>query len=152
MGAYDALDTFPDVSAALASIDSASVDAYIFSNGTATMVDAAVRAAPGLGPHANRFKGVVTVDEISAFKPCKSTYDHLVAKEGIEGARIWLVSANPFDIVGARAAGLKAAWIDRAGTGWIDRLGTVIGDLVPDIVSSDIPEALAAIRTHEDIG
>lgn len=28
---------------------------------------------------------------------------------------------NPFDVVGARNAGMQAIWVDRAGTGWIDR-------------------------------
>ena len=40
---------------------------------------------------------------------------------------IWLVSGNPFDVVGAKAMGMKAAWVDRAGSGWADQL--VGGDL-----------------------
>jgi len=35
---------------------------------------------------------------------------------------MWLVSGNPFDIVGARAVGMQAAWVDRAGNGWTDGL------------------------------
>jgi 2-haloacid dehalogenase len=33
-----------------------------------------------------------------------------------------LVSANPFDVIGAEAAGMRAAWIDRSGSGLFDTL------------------------------
>ena len=36
---------------------------------------------------------------------------------------MWLVSGNPFDVTGARACGMKAAWVDRQGNGWQDSLG-----------------------------
>lgn len=36
--------------------------------------------------------------------------------------RIWLVSGNPFDVVGARAVVMNAIWADRAGNGWQDSL------------------------------
>lgn len=29
--------------------------------------------------------------------------------------------SNPFDVAGARSAGLQAIWVDRPGTGWVDR-------------------------------
>jgi hypothetical protein len=35
--------------------------------------------------------------------------------------------SNPFDVVGARAFGMNAIWVDRAGAGWTDRLGTSLG-------------------------
>ncbi len=58
---------------------------------------------------------------------------------------LWLVSANPFDVVGCRAAGLPAAWIDRASTGWIDRLGDVVGGLGPTVVASGVDQAVREI-------
>ncbi|THH07344.1 hypothetical protein EW146_g9349 [Bondarzewia mesenterica] len=35
---------------------------------------------------------------------------------------VWLISANPFDVTGARVAGMNALWVDRTGKGWTDRL------------------------------
>jgi len=57
------------------------------------------------------------------------TYWHLLQEVGKQDTPgdVWLITANPFDVVGASAAGLKTAWIDRAGKGWVDRLGDVIG-------------------------
>ena len=41
-----------------------------------------------------------------------------------EMGEIWLVTSNPFDVVGARAAGMKAAWVDREGVdGCLDPWG-----------------------------
>lgn len=33
------------------------------------------------------------------------------------------MSANPFDIVGAQAAGMGTVWVDRENKGWSDGLG-----------------------------
>lgn len=38
---------------------------------------------------------------------------------------------NPFDVVGARAAGLSAIWVDKEGTGWIDRMTADNADCDP---------------------
>ena len=31
--------------------------------------------------------------------------------------------SNPFDVSGARSAGMNAIWVDRKGAGWMDMLG-----------------------------
>lgn len=38
--------------------------------------------------------------------------------------RLKISHRNPFDVAGARNAGLQAIWIDRAGMGWVDRAST----------------------------
>lgn len=89
------------------------------------MVGNSVTSSPDLSPHASVFKDIVTVEEVKSFKPHPVVYRHLARKVG-KGpdsmADIWLVSGNPFDIVGARAVGMQACWIDRAGNGWTDQL------------------------------
>ena len=51
-------------------------------------------------------------------------------------ALAWLVSANPWDVIGAKPAGLRAAWLNRGGTKTFDPWGiipdatlTTLGDL-----------------------
>lgn len=155
MKAYDSLGTFPDVAPALVSLASdPDIDAYVFSNGTEAMVSASVQKSPSLSPHASVFKGLVTVDEVHGFKPDPKVYQHLatrvwktIGKEDM--ATLWLVSGNPFDIVGARAAGMQAAWVDRAvghgRGGWIDKLGELAGG-GPTIIAKGVDEAVRAIR------
>ena len=80
-----------------------------------------------LSPCAHYFKRIVTVGEIKRYKPAPEVYEMLaqkVGKEKEEVRKIWLVSENPVDVVGARAVGMQAVWVDRAESsfGWADRL------------------------------
>ena len=148
MDAYDALHVFPEVPAALDTVkNSSGVETLIFSNGTDKMISASVTTSPDLKPYAGLFKGLVTVDELQVFKPDRRTYDHLVKEVGKQEAPgdVWLVTANPFDAVGAAAAGLQSAWIDRAGKGWVDRLGDVIGGVKPTLVVPGVDHAVVEI-------
>lgn len=159
MRAYDSLETFPDVELALTALAAdPGVDAYVFSNGTDAMVGSSVESSPSLSPHARVFKALVTIEEVRCYKPDRRVYEHLARKvgkstdeEGMGG--VWLVSGNPFDVVGARAAGLQAAWVDRAGGhhgmgGWNDRLGELVkeGGVGPTLVVKGVDEAVAAIK------
>jgi 2-haloacid dehalogenase len=148
MKAYDALRVFPEIPAALNAVaEHDSIEAYIFSNGTDDMVKASVETSPDLGPFSKIFKGSVTVHGLQVFKPDRRVYDDLVAKVGKEGraGEVWVITANPFDAVGAKAAGLQSAWIDRLGKGWIDQLGEVIGGIKPTVVATGVDEAIHKI-------
>lgn len=148
MRAYNSLHTFPEVAGALErAAENDMVDVYIFSNGTDDMIRASVTTSPDLKPHAGLFKDMISVEEVQVFKPTRNSYTHLRKRVGKEeGADdLWLVSANPFDVIGAKAAGLRVAWIDRAGKGWADRLGDVIGGLKPDIIANGVDKAVLEI-------
>lgn len=148
MRSYDALHVFPEIPSALKLLEqhSDSVEAYVFSNGTDEMVGNSIRTSPELGPYAERFKSLVTVHDLKCFKPDKRTYEHLVEQVGKQGSEndVWVVSANPFDIVGSRAAGLRAAFIDRAGKGWVDRLDEKRS---PSVIAPGVDEAMKLILT-----
>lgn len=129
MKAYDSLSTFPDVGPALDALQKKdNIHAVVFSNGTHTMVSSSVNNSPDLKPHASVFKDIVVVEEIKKFKPAPEVYYHLARTVGKDPksksdmGSMWLVSGNPFDVVGARAVGMQAAWVDRAGNGWQDAL------------------------------
>lgn len=151
MKAYNNLGTFPDVPPGLKSLASDSeIDAYVFSNGTDAMVSSSVHQSPSLSSHASVFKGLITVEEIGTYKPDPKVYEHLAKKVGKKTtkedmASMWLVSGNPFDVVGAKAAGMQAAWVDRAGKGWTDRLGELAAG-GPTLVVKGVEEAVEGIR------
>jgi len=147
MEAYNGLHVFPDVPGALKTVqETPNVLALIFSNGTEEMVSASIRTSQHLNSHAALFRQLVTVDDVKTFKPCGQTYSHLLQAVGKQSAPgdVWLVTANPFDVVGAASMGLRAAWIDRAGRGWVDRLGSVIG-AQPSLIASGVDQAVAQI-------
>lgn len=149
MHAYNGLDTFPEVETALKLVgEDNSIDAYVFSNGTDDMVGTSMKTSPGLSQAGHIFgpDKMVTVEESRCFKPSPKTYSHFAKKAGKSGAEdsIWLISSNPFDALGARAAGWQSAWIDRAGTGWVDALGEATGNR-PTIVATGVDEAIKRI-------
>jgi 2-haloacid dehalogenase len=156
MSAYDSLSTFPDVEPALKALaEEPSIVAYVFSNGTDSMVSSSVTKSPSLAPYANIFKELITVEDVGAYKPHPRVYEHLVKKAGkgtskAELETIWLVSGNPFDIVGAKAVGLNAVWVDRAGGhhgngGWNDRLGELASG-GPTVIVKGLDDAVKAIK------
>lgn len=153
MKAYDSLSTFPDVAPALKELSSMSgITAVVFSNGTDQMVGNSVKKSPDLGPHASLFKDLITVEEIKKFKPHPTGYTHLAQKVGKDRndmGSMWLVSGNPFDIVGSRSMGMQAAWVDRAGNGWTD--GLVQGEKGrPTVIVKGLGEVIEAVKKHAE--
>ncbi|KAI1346715.1 haloacid dehalogenase [Xylaria sp. FL0043] len=149
MAAYDALHVFPEIPVAMQILEENkdALDAYVFSNGTDDMVGNSVRTSPELGPYADLFRSLITVDSLKCFKPDPRTYAHLVEQSGKKGhpADVWVVSANPFDVVGAKAAGLKTAFIDRQGRGWIDRLDEMH---MPSLIAGSVEQAIRFILKY----
>ena len=63
----------------------------------------------------DRFERVIGVDEIEAYKPDRRAYAYALEKLGAEPQDAWLVAAHDWDIIGAHAAGLHTAFVDRGG-------------------------------------
>ncbi|KIJ56430.1 hypothetical protein M422DRAFT_199106 [Sphaerobolus stellatus SS14] len=142
--AYDQLTVFKDVPTTLEKLKNIpSIGTVIFSNGTEKMVGNSIKNCSDLKHFHETVLPFVSVDLVKAFKPSPIVYGHLAKTVGFEDkvSQLWMVSGNPFDIVGARKAGWNAIWVDRAGKGWVDQLGepsnivTELGGIV-DIVSS----------------
>ena len=114
------------------------------------MVGNSVKSSPDLGPHASVFKYIVTVEEVQCFKPHPKVYSHLAEKvgKGKESMEeVWLVSGNPFDVIGARAVGMQTCWVDRSGNGWTDQL--VQGDSgKPTVIVKGLGEVVDAVKKY----
>lgn len=108
--AYKTLPAFPDVEEGLTQSKNAGYRMFAFSNGSAEMVKTLLSNA-GLTEH---FLDVVSVDEVKSFKPDPAVYQHFLKRAGTAPDQAWLVSSNPFDIIGARACGMHAAWVQRS--------------------------------------
>ena len=153
MKAYDSLSAFPDVVPALEALTKhANITAVVFSNGTDDMVGNSVRKSPDLSPHASKFSQLVTVGKTEKFKPHPDVYRHLAMTMGKgtseeEMGKMWLVSGNPFDVVGARHVGMQAAWMDRGGSGWTDRM-VHGGAGQPTFIGKDLKEIVDTIASY----
>lgn len=151
MKAYDSLSTFSDVRPTMERLSTAAdLTPVVFSNGTQSMVTNSVHRSQDLAPHSAVFQDIVTVDSVRQYKPAPAVYMHLAERMGkapSEMGEAWLVSGNPFDIVGARACGMNAIWIDRGDAGWHD---AVLPGLRPTSVVRSLEQVVESIRSHQE--
>jgi 2-haloacid dehalogenase len=103
------LDPFPDVVGALTDMKSHGLELVILSNGDPDMLAAGV---PYSGT-AELWDHVISVAEANSFKPHNATYTKAAEIVGLDREHILFVANHAFDCVGAKAAGLKSAFIDR---------------------------------------
>lgn len=117
--AYRTLPAFKDVEEGLVRFKRSGFRIFAFSNGTAEAVEALLTHA-GIRDH---FLDVVSVDEMKSYKPNPGVYGHFLRRASASGAEAWLISSNPFDVIGARSAGMRAAWVQRSPEALFDPWG-----------------------------
>lgn len=108
--AYRYLPAFADAKQGLERLKAAGCRLYAFSNGKPDDVR-------NLMQHARIDKyleAVVSTDEIKSFKPNPAVYAHFLRQSGACGSQAWLISGNPFDVIGAISAGMHSAWVKRS--------------------------------------
>jgi 2-haloacid dehalogenase len=110
MGAYLALDPFPEVPAMLDRLKRAGVRSAILSNGNPEMLDPMVKAS-GL---ADRFDAVLSVDSVGVFKVDPRVYRLVEARCGVKPAKVCFLSSNCWDAHGAAQFGFNVVWVNRA--------------------------------------
>lgn len=130
--AYRHLPAFADAHDGLVRLTEAGHRLVAFSNGVAASLRTLLSHARLLPP----LSDVVSVDEVKTYKPNPEVYRHLVKRGGASERETWLVSANGWDVLGAKSAGLRAAWIRRSTTATWD--GGGIGE--PDLVVASVVE------------
>jgi 2-haloacid dehalogenase len=130
---YQNLRPFPDVISGIEALKREGRVLVAFSNG----VEATTRTLLDRAGVLSHLDGVVSVDELKTFKPDPEVYYYLARSLQRTPHDTWLVSSNPFDVIGAKNAGLKAAWIQRKPDARFDPWG-----IEPDLVAPDL-DALA---------
>jgi len=116
---YAALPAFSDVASALDDLRVAGFRLFAFSNGTADAVETLFHNA-GIREY---FLDVLSVDDLCSFKPNPAVYSHFLRKSGATAGSAWLISSNPFDVIGAISAGMRAAWVKRSPDALFDPWG-----------------------------
>lgn len=134
---YNDLERFADVEEGLQRLKAAGYTLVVFSNGSPAMLST-LMAAANLNAS---IQGFVSVDEVRMYKPSPKVYRHLAQRLGRVPAEVRLISSNPFDVIGAEAAGLQAAWVDRS-QGVFDTLASPPAMIVRSLL--ELVAALAA--------
>jgi 2-haloacid dehalogenase len=111
MTLYLTLDAFPEVPEVLRRIKAAGMPTAILSNGSPSMLDAAVKGA-GLE---DLFDAVLSVEEAGVYKPHPKVYRLAVDRFGVPATSIAFQSANAWDAHAASAFGMQVVWCNRYG-------------------------------------
>ncbi|WP_394743177.1 haloacid dehalogenase type II [Natronococcus roseus] len=124
---WKTLQPYPDVDAALDCL-SEEYKLVGLSNGDPDMLDA---VRPNFD---TELDGVVSVADAGAYKPHRASYDLCCEEFDVSSHQVVFVTAHTFDLVGAKAVGMRGAFLNRHENpygSWIHQ---------PDITVSDTEE------------
>ncbi len=133
---YTALAAYPDAAPCLQAVKAAGVRTGILSNGSPSMLAAAVTSAK-LGALLDY---VLSVDTARIYKPSPEVYKLAPNAFGVEPAQIAFVSANGWDCAGAAAFGFRVIHVDRFSQAE-ERLGAG-----PEAHAANLAEAAEAVK------
>lgn len=108
VAAIERLRPFPEVPAALDRLRRR-YRLVVLSNGDPDMLETAKRY------HGIAFDQVISVAAAGAFKPHHATYATAAELAGVAHETVLFVANHAFDCIGAKAAGMRTAFIDRRG-------------------------------------
>lgn len=137
MDKYLHLELYPDARITLDAMRDRKL--AILSNGSSDMLGALVRNS-GLD---DVLAATISIDSKRMFKPHPDAYSLIEEKLGVAPADVMFVSSNPWDACGAKAFGLRVAWIERV-TPEAMALECVESDLVTPLTM------FKALRTQMD--
>jgi 2-haloacid dehalogenase len=133
MEVYFALDAYPEVGDALRRLKAGGMKLAILSNGTPSMLIAAVRRSGLEGV----FDSILSADEVRMYKPHPSVYRLATDNLRFSADSICFLSSNGWDAAGAAFFGLRVVWINRFGQpperldGTPERVITSLSELPP---------------------
>jgi 2-haloacid dehalogenase len=106
LGAWRRLDPWPDVRHGLEALHAERITAAL-SNGNTSLLVALAR-------HGNlRFDCLLSAELVKRYKPAREVYELAPRLLELAPDEVMLVAAHPFDLQGARNAGLRSAFVDR---------------------------------------
>ncbi|MBI1922923.1 haloacid dehalogenase type II [Candidatus Poribacteria bacterium] len=114
MQAWQELSPFPEVLPALERLTSR-YKLVVLSNGDPDFLEYLVKHRVQWN-----FDDVISVALVGAFKPHPGVYRRAAGELGLEAGECLMVSANAFDVMGARACGYSAAFVNRYGLPYED--------------------------------
>ena len=137
MQAWQELSSFPDVLTALERLRTR-YQLVALSNGDPDFLDHLVQ-------HRIRwpFDSVLSVQTVGAFKPHPGVYRRAAGILGLEVGACLMVSANSFDVLGARACGYRGAFVNRDGLPYEET------PYQPDVTVTNFTELAEALLVNE---
>lgn len=111
MSGFTELPVHPDVPDGLRRLRAAGLRLVTLSNGSADVADGLLRRA-GVR---DELEALLTVEDAGVWKPAPGSYAYAARRCGVAPGDLMLVAVHPWDVDGAARAGLRTAWVNRAG-------------------------------------
>ena len=138
MQGFASLALHPDVAGAVRTFAASGLRLVTLSNGSTQLAETLFRAAD----IREEFDLLLSVENAPGWKPLRAAYEYAADACGVEVRRMLLTAVHPWDIHGAARAGLRTAWINRAGATYPGYF------TAPDITVSTLEE-LASILGND---
>jgi 2-haloacid dehalogenase len=110
------LDLHPDVAKGMRRLRDAGVRMVTLTNGAAELTGTLLQR----GGVADLVERRLSVTEVGRWKPAPEPYLYAARECGVEIKAMVLVAVHPWDIDGAKRAGLLAGWLNRTGSPYPD--------------------------------
>ena len=127
----------PDVAGAVRTFAASGMRLVTLSNGSTQLAETLFRDAN----IREEFEMLLSVEDAPGWKPLRAAYEYAADACGVEVGRMLLTAVHPWDIHGAALAGLRTAWINRAGATYpgyftapditvstLDELASIVGN------------------------
>jgi len=131
MNTYKILPAFSDVENALAQLKESKHHLFAFSNGSHQAVSGLLKNSGIM----HYFDGVVSVENTKMFKPSPIVYKHFNTSTNSKKSESWLISGNPFDVIGAKSYGMQSVWVQRSSNTVFDNW-----DIEPNAIVNNLNE------------
>lgn len=129
------LDLHRDVPAGLRRLSEAGVRLVPFTNGGLDVSTGAFERAGVL----ELFETRLSVSTPQVWKPAAAAYRWALGELGTDGSTATLLAVHPWDVAGARAAGLGGAWVRRGAGAWPSWFE------VPDVQGEELDDVVDAL-------
>lgn len=120
LGAFDEVTLHPDVPAGLRRFRADGVVTVALTNGGLATCEGLLERAGVRGDVVH----VLSVETVGPWKPHAAAYGHALDVCSVAPEEVLFVAVHPWDLDGAAGAGMRTAYLDRAGTGTYPRHAT----------------------------
>ncbi|MGN0143821.1 MAG: haloacid dehalogenase type II [Clostridium sp.] len=107
--AYENINCYEEVPAALSKLKERGISTAILSNATPNMLYMAIKNSK----INSLINSCLSVDNLKIYKPHPSVYNLILEKYDLNKNEILFVSSNSWDVAGAKSFGFNVSWINR---------------------------------------
>jgi 2-haloacid dehalogenase len=119
------IEAFPDARRVLQALKRAKRPALILSNGSPSMLTAAMKSAQV----EDLLEAALSVESAGIYKPHRTVYELVTLHLKLRPERVCFVSSNGWDAAGAAHFGFKAVWANRSGAPRENLPGTLAAEI-----------------------